>query len=281
MTQDKNELKNNNDKKTINVYLEMDYNTYKNKIKNFIFEHFKLILEIFDENFNDNLVKLYILHKKNLLENYHIEFATLIIDFCNYLNSLNYIDQQEYFIVTLKLFNIFLFSFKIKKNSINSSTSDNNSINFNKVQLIGNKYIKLINIELLTKNIFKCIELISKNNIIIEIFLLFINNKNKYYKKNILLLSEKLSFDLFMYWSSNDLYKIITNNTNITKNKLILSLKKYKNDFINSYERNTNTLKKLYLDQTNSKLILKYRLCKDNLLFAELMKDIKSIDVNL
>jgi len=99
-------------------------------------------------------------------------------------------------------------------------------------------------------------------------FFEFINNKNKYYKKNILLLSEKLSFDLFMYWSSNDLYKIITNNTNITKNKLILSLKKYKNDFINSYERNTNTLKKLYLDQTNSKLILKYRLCKDNLLFG-------------
>ena len=61
-----NDIKANANKKTINVHLDIDYNTYKNKIKKYIFAHINVIYDIFDEEFIDNFVKLYILYKKNL-----------------------------------------------------------------------------------------------------------------------------------------------------------------------------------------------------------------------
>ena len=64
-----NDLKKNSNKKTINIFLDIDYNTYKNRIKKYIFAHVNLMCDIFDEEFNDNFAKLHILRKKNLLEN--------------------------------------------------------------------------------------------------------------------------------------------------------------------------------------------------------------------
>ena len=275
-----NDINNNINTKRITMHLDIDYNTYKNKIKKYIFAHINLIYNMFDEEFIDNFVKLYILYKKDLLEFNNKKYGKLLIDFYSYLESVEYIDQEEYFLIIIKLLNIYIFIQEQKKN-YSQVTSDDESIDFSKVRLIGDKYIKLINLELLNNKILDCINQISKENIIIEMFLLFINNKNKHSKKNIIFIGEKLSFDFFMYWSPNKLYNILINNINISNNMLIYSIKKYKNEFKKSYNYKVNILKEIYLEQINTKLFLKYKLIKNNKLFDELIKDINNVNLEL
>ena len=81
-----------------------------------------------------------------------------------------------------------------------------------------------------------------------------------------------------MYWNSEELYKIIKKHINTYNNRLLTSIKKYKNDFIKSYEYKMSTLKDLYLDQICTKFTLKYKILKDNDLFKELINDIDAID---
>ena len=40
-----NDLKNNSGRKTINIFLDIDYNIYKNRIKKYIFADWTVILE--------------------------------------------------------------------------------------------------------------------------------------------------------------------------------------------------------------------------------------------
>ena len=272
-----NDLKNSSNKKTINIFLDIDYNTYKNRIKKYIFAHVNFMYDIFDENFNDNFAKLYILHKKDLLENKEKIYGNMLIDFYNYLKSIDCIDQEEYFYLIMKLLNIYIF---IQKN-INfkeETLLDNGTFDIKNVRLVGDKYIKLINLKLLDEKISECINKIAIDNIVIELFLLFIGKKNKHTKKNIMFIGEKLSIDYFMYWDSVELYKIIKKHINICNNRLLSSIKKYKNVFYKSYNFKRDALKDLYLDQINTKLILKYKFLKDNNLFNELVNDINAID---
>lgn len=263
-------------KKSINVYLDMDYNVYKKRNKEYILRHFEMIYNIFDDNFNDNLVKLYILLKKKLLDDNYSKYVSMLIDLCNYINSLDYVDQEEYLYVILKLCKINILINKLCKNKM--SDSDNDISNLDKVVLTDNKYLNLIDINKINNNILECNKLISKENVVFEIFLIFINKENKHSYNNIVYISEKMSLDFFMYWSSEEIYKIISDNLNITKNRLLTTIKKYKNDFINIYNNKTKILKNLYTDQINTKYSLKFKLLKKNTLFDEVMTDIKTID---
>jgi hypothetical protein len=275
-----NDLINNTNKKTINVHLDIDYNIYKNKIKKYIFVHISLIYNMFNEEFIDNFVKLYILYKKDLLESKNKKYAKLLIDFYIYLKSVEHIDQKEYFLITIKLLNIFILIQEKLTIDLQAETDDK-SIDLCQVRLVGDKYIKLINLPLLNKKISDCINQIAKENIVIEIFLLFINKKNKNSKKNIIFIGEKLSFDFFMYWNSDELYNIIIKNISISSNRLLMSIKKYKTEFKKSYNYKIHILKDIYIDQINTKLILKYKIIKNNKLFDELIKDINSINLEL
>lgn len=274
----KNDMENNTDKKMVNIHLDIEYNTYKKKIKKYIFEHMETIFNIFSDEFNENLIKLYILFKKNLLEKVYLEYINLLIDLCQYINCLEYIDQEEYFYIILKLFNLKLLIEKLEKQNIKQE-DDDKSVDLNNVQLIGDKYLKLINFNVLNNNINECINIISKKNIIVEAFLIFINGQNKHSKKNIIYISEKLSLDFFMYLSPEEIYKKIINNIGITKNKFLNSMKKYKSEFIKSYDHKTKLLKNLYIDQINIKFILKYKLINKNSFFGELLKDITAINL--
>ena len=55
-------------------------------------------------------------------------------------------------------------------------------------------------------------------------------------------------------------------------------MKKYKKEFIKSYGYKTGILKNLYQDVINTKLVLKYKLLKNNELFNDLIKDLESIN---
>jgi hypothetical protein len=268
-----NDIKNNSNKKTINIFFDIDYNSYKNRIKKYIFAHINFMYDIFYEEFNDNFAKLYILYKKDLLENREKKYVLILIDFYNCLKNVDCIDQEEYFYLIMKLLNIYIFIQKYPKEQVENSVFD-----LKNVKLVGNKYIKLINIKLLNDDITKCVEKIAIENIVMKLFILFLKKKNKHTKKNIVFIGEKLSMDYFMYWDSNELYKIIKTHTNNSKNRLLSSIKKYKNDFYKSYNYKTDELKELYLDQVNTNLILKYKFMKENKLFNELIIDIDAID---
>jgi hypothetical protein len=274
-----NDLKNNSNKKTINIFLDIDYNTYKNRIKKYIFDHITYMYNIFDEEFNDNFAKLYILYKKDLLENKDKMYGSMLIDFYNCLKLVDNVDQEEYFYLIMKLLNIFIF---IEKNidSETKTTTDNENDTFElkSVKLVGTKYIKLINLKVINNNIRECVNKIVKENVVMELFVLFIRKENKRTKENIIFIGEKLSMDYFMYWDSIELYKIIKSHIKNSKNRLFTSIKKYKNDFYKSYNYKTNVLKDLYLDQVNTKLILKYKFLKNNDIFNEFVNDIDSID---
>ena len=139
-----NDLKNSSTKKTINIFLDIDYNTYKDRIKKYIFAHINFMCDIFDEEFNDNFAKLYILHKKDLLEHNEKRYGNTLINFYNYLKLVDRIDQEEYFYLIMKLLNIYIFIQNINIDTKN--ISDNTTFDVKNVKLIGNKYIKLINI---------------------------------------------------------------------------------------------------------------------------------------
>lgn len=277
-----NDLNPNNkgNRKSINIFLDIDYNIYKNKIKPYIFAHINLVYDMFDEEFIDNFVKLYILHRKDLLESDYKTYGNLLIDFYNYLKSIETIDQEEYFILIIKLLNIYIFI--LDKITIDTkSISDDKSIDFGKVKLVGDKYIKLINLSLLNNKITNCIKQIGKENVVVEMFLLFVHKENKKSKKNIMFIGEKLSWDFFTYWKSDELYKIITSNINVTDNRLLHAIRKYKKYFFKSYTYKVNILKNIYFDQINTKIILKHKLVKDNKLFNELVRDISAINLEI
>ena len=274
-----NDLKNNSNRKMINIFLDIDYNTYKNRIKKYIFAHINFMYDIFDEEFNDNFAKMYILQKKDLLENKEKVYGNMLIDFYNCLKLVDCVDQEEYFYLIMKLLNIYIFIQKNMHDDTNC-TSDNVTFELKNVRLVGNKYIKLINIKLLNSKISECINKIATENIVMELFMLFIKKENKHTKQNIIFIGEKLSMDYFMYWDSVELYKIIKKHIKNSKNRLFTSIKKYKNDFYKSYNFKTNALKDLYLDQINTKLILKYKFLKENNIFNEFVNDIDAIDKN-
>jgi hypothetical protein len=272
----KNDIK-KTDKKIVNICLDIDYNTYKNRIKKYIFNHIKYIYDIYTEEYNDSFAKLYILNKKGLLENDDKKYCDMLIDLYNKLKEINCIDQEEYLILILKLLNIYIYI----NNTVDNQKKDDKEIDLKNVKMIGNKYINLIDKTKINNKIHECIEKIRKDNIIMEIFILFIKKENKDTKNNIIFISEKLSIDYFMYWNSKEIYEIIKENINNSKNRLLTSIKKYKNEFINTYNNKTEILRNIYVDVVNSKMTLKYKFIKENELFNELIKDINAIDNNI
>ncbi len=277
-----NDYKNNSNKKTINMFFDIDYDNYKERIKKYIFTHIDLMYNIFDEEFNDNFAKLYILYKKELLENNDKQYTNMLIDFYIYLKEINRIDQEEYFYLIMKLLSIYIYNQKINNETINHKTINHKTnsaeIDLKNVKLVGNKYIKLINLNLINGKINDCVTKIANDNIVMELFVLFIKKENKHTKDNIIFIGEKLSMDYFMYWDSEELYEIIKNHISTYNNRLFASIKKYKNEFIKSYNYKMSTLKELYLDQMSTIYTLKYKFMKENKLFNELITDINAIN---
>ena len=54
---------------SINMFYDIDYNTYKKKLMRDIFIQVDTIFNIFDKHFNDNMIKLFIIFKKDKIKN--------------------------------------------------------------------------------------------------------------------------------------------------------------------------------------------------------------------
>jgi hypothetical protein len=267
-----NDITTNINNNTIKSYFDIDYDEHKKNIVNEIFKQIDIIMQIFNDGFNDNVIKMHILYKKKLLNDYECEIIENLNNIIQYIKNIKYIDQEEYLNIILKLVKIYIIIKKVIKRQ-NNNQNNNNS---------NNKYKKLIDINIIYMNIIGCVDLLSHNNYLIKVMfnILDYNDESSNNKKqNIILLSEILSTDYFMYWNSSEIYKILCKKIKTeSTNKLMHYLKKYKIEFLKNYRIIEINFKELYIDQINFKLIKKFKYNNKFNKFTELCDDLVSVD---
>jgi hypothetical protein len=263
----------------INVFYDIEYNSYKKKLMRDIFIQVDTIFNIFDKGFNDNMIKLFILFKKEKVKNDYMKYLVFsLYDFIIELNNLEHIDQNEFLNLILKFIKIYttllLVNFDIK------------------VGKIDQEVIQYINWEIINNKIVGCINEMKQTNKIIEGFI-DLNNLNYEnqidvddIKKLVSKIAGFLAYDFFMYYSSTEihriLYKKLSLNSDIKSklNKLGIVLIKYKKYFTQEYRKKYNLYKDLY-DEVLKSNISKYKFNISSNDFKELTKELVIINDKL
>lgn len=277
MNEDINNI--NNTTNTIVLFnYDMEYNIYKKKLIKEIFLQLDNIFEIFDEEFNENIVKIYILIMKNKIPEYILNEILVFFELLSDLKDLEFIDQIDFLNIILDLAKINISLVKINDFFLTNFESS---------------MFKLINWKLLKKKFNLIIKIISENNIILNT-ILKINTYNisiiKVHHEEIKLLSKKLanilSFDFFMYFSSSKILKFLyrklfinKKNINDQNNNIAILLIKYQKYFIEQYKLKYELFCEIYYDIKISN-ISKYKYVIKNKFFYELLLDITSVDNN-
>ena len=273
-----------------NIYIKYTYDTnylnYKKKIFLEINYNYNLIIKTFDDNICDILINIYILKKKNKIDDKYFNIIRFIFDFIKKLNEINFIDSENFFIIIIDLYKINIFCIWL-------------NVFFEK-----NIFAELVDYKLFINNIKNLFTNISKKILIFKIFdeLVVINDENLI-KEKIIYLAHKISFDLFMFYNSNEIFDIImsgfsyfndilfidgnNNNNNInfikknnadiiTKNKILSNLfDKYKNLFINEY--NSNALNCIEIYSNDIELYIKFKISKSDTI-DKFIKNLMYID---
>lgn len=274
------------------INIEIIYNTsyiiYKKKIFSLaIKNNFDLITNLFDENICDILINIYILKKKNKISDKQFIIFKIIFEFAEKLNNINFIDQENFILILVDLYKL------------------NNICIF--IENFFDKYLfkELIDYKIFIDKINYIFLEIKKDNFLFTIFDEIYENyklnnydiSNTNIKNLILKLAKKLSFDLFMFYDSEDVFNILISSFNIfdllnfelnptdinnlhseliNKNKNILNiLKSNKKTFLKEYSINSNKYFDIY--SNDIELYIKFKINK-NLLVEELIKNIIYID---
>ncbi len=264
---------------SVNMFYDIEYNTYKKKLMRDIFIQVDTIFNIFDKNFNDNMIKLFILFKKDKLKNENTKyFIFSLYDFVTELNNLEHIDQNEFLNLILKLVKIYKVILLI-----------NIDIKDGKIE---NEIIQYINWEILNNKLINCIDEMKKTNKIMEGLI----ELNKYspendkhhgtIKEHIIKLAVLLAYDFFMYYTSTEIHKIlykkVSFNSDATSilNKLGTTIIKYKKYFTQEYRKKYNLYKDIY-DEILKSNISKYKFNISNEEFKELIRELVAINNEL
>jgi hypothetical protein len=238
----------------IEFIYDINYLNYKKKIfqKN-ISEDIILLNNLFDENICDVLINIYILKKKNKISVEQFKIFEIIFDFIINLNQINYIDHQNFFLLLIDFYKIFILSKQI-------------NIFFD--QFI---YKELVNYKLLINKINDLYYKLNEKILIFKIFIEFenINNIN-IIKQKIIYLANKLSFDLFMYYNSQEIYNIIINcfvylnKITINNQNLLNIFLSNKDIFIKEYDKNIQNHLEIY--SHDFELYIKFKINKNNII---------------
>jgi hypothetical protein len=262
----------------INTNYEMEYGNYKKRLVKEIFSQLDEIFKIFDEELNENIVKVYILILKNKIPDIILNELLVFYEFLSDLKNLEYIDQFEFIGIIIDLL-------KIKK----SLEKISEFLRTKQNQNLG--VFSLINWNIITDKFDKIINVIGNNNIILKTFLLIDSydiNLIKIHHEDIKLLVRKLAdslaFDFFMYYSSSKIFKYLYNkmfvdlkNISSQSNNCVVLIIKYKKYFIEQYKIKHELFSEIYYDIKISNLS-KYKYIKKNKYFDELFLDIKLVD---
>jgi hypothetical protein len=264
---------------SVNVFYDIEYNSYKKKLMRDIFIQVDTIFNIFDKNFNDNMIKLFIIFKKNKIKNDNAKYLVLsLYDFIVELNNLEHIDQNEFLNLILKLIKIYII--------LQTTNSDI------KKGIIDDEIIQFINWEIINNKIITCINDMKKNNKIISIMIELSNqdfdeqNDNENIKNTIKNVAGLLAYDFFMYYTSTEihktLYKKVSVNSDVSSklNKLGIIIIKYKKYFIKEYREKYHLYVELY-DEVIKSNISKYKVEEKNSVFEDLVTELIAINSKL
>lgn len=261
---------------TVNVFYDIEYNNYKKKLMREIFIQVDTLFNIFENDFNENMIKLFILLKKDKLKNDNMKYLVYsLYDFIVELNNLEHIDQNEFLNLILKLIKVYLILM-----IVNLDIKEGN---------IDTEILQHINLEIINNKIVLCIEEMRKTNKIID-GLIKLNkydiedtkDQNKI-RDSVITLGGLLAYDFFMYYSSTEihriLYKKISHNSDTANqlNKLGILIIKYKRHFIKEYREKH----RLYVDLYNEVIkgdISKYKVNISNGNFIKLIKELVTIN---
>lgn len=290
---------NNNDNSSLydnlNIYIEqkniyikniyyINYLTYKKKIFLSILNNYNLILNLFDDIVCEILINIYILKKKNKISDKHFGIFKFIFDYVNKLDEINFIDQENFFVVIVDFYKINILSIWIK------------------LFFSNHIFRELIDYVLLINKINELYSILEKNTIYGLFNDLNVNiSDENYIKKKIIHLAQKLSFDLFMFYNSEKIFNKITecfvffntiisidDNYNLSKlvnedlqiiikknNSLYEVFEKNKDLFIEEYNKNKIKCDEIY--SNDIELFVKFKINKSSII-NKFIKNIIYID---
>lgn len=221
------EIKYNN---LINSSYYIEYNLYQKKLMNKIFSQLDIIFNLFNEEFNDNLIKLYIMMKKNKFKEKISKKLSLIFKLISFLKKLKYIDQLEFIYVIFYLIKLYILI----------------------PQINLDEYSNFVNFNLIKNNIISVISIILKENYLFQnlLKLNFEVERKKNIKKILYSISENIINDFFMYFTSDEIFILLNKNLNI-KN-ISNHLSKYKKYILNKYQEKFIKYNDIYSEIDNN-----------------------------
>lgn len=262
----------------IRLIYNISYLTYKKKmfISN-MNDDFNLIVSLFDENICDILINICILKKKNKIFEKQFVVFKLIFDYIEKINNTKYIDPENFLLLLIDFYKL------------------------NNICDIINRFFKnfifkdLINYKTLTDSITLIYDKLSKKIFLFRIFNELNNIEDpNIIKEKIICLAKKISFDLFMFYSSYDIFDIIFNclksindyhidikyvndsHSIINKNKNLLNIFEInKIFFIKEYNKSALKYNNIY--SNDIELYIKFKINKSNIL-DDFIKNIKYIE---
>jgi hypothetical protein len=266
-----------------NIYIkfiyDVSYLNYKKKIFLEINDNYNLIINLFNNDICDILINIYILRKKNKIDNTQFDIIKQIFDYIKKLNEIIFIDSENFFISLIDFYKINILS--VWTNAF-----------FQK-----NIFGELIKYKVLVAQINNLFLNISKKILLFKIFdeLVEMNynkgeNYNDLIKQKITYLAEKMAFDLFMFYNSGEIFSMImgcltyfddiilrdndldnlkflkTYHTDIIEKNKILSeiFKKNKTIFTDEYDKSSTKYIEIYSNDVE--LYVKFKIAKSEII---------------
>jgi len=264
-----------------NIHIEYIYNiSYLNYKKNIftssINEDYKLILSLFDENICDILTNIFILKKKNKITEKQFVAFKLIFDYAVKISNIVFIDTENFLPLLIDFY-------KLKNSCVI-------------INIFFEDYIfkDLIDYKMLVDKILLIYKKLSDRILLFKICdELNKTNSSIIIKNKIVYLAKKISFDLFMFCSSQNIYDIIlsgflyienlyinieTKNDEIKNNEIqnnkIQIIKENKNllnvfemhkiYFIKEYDKNAKKYFNIYINDIE--LYIKFKINKTDII---------------
>lgn len=294
-----NEIDNNHDNLTydyLNVYDEQNninieyiydisYLNYKKNIfTSNINEDYKLIIGLFDENICDILTNIYILKKKKKITEKQFIMFKLIFDYAVKISNTVHMDMENFLPLLIDFY-------KLK-----------NSCVIINVFFEDYMFKDLVDYKMLTNKISLIYKKLSDRILIFKIYdELNKTNNSTIIKNKIIYLAKKISFDLFMFCSSQNIFDIIlsgflyienlyldikTKNNEIKNNEiqiikenrnLLNIFETHKTYFIKEYDKNAKKYFDIYFNDVE--LYIKFKINKTDIIdkFISNIKYVESI----
>jgi hypothetical protein len=246
----------------INLSYDIEYYNHRIFVIEQISKQCDMIYNIFDDLLIENLVKLYILSKKNKLDEQCNLYINIIFDFINKLKNINKLSNILFLDIILLLIKIILILPYL-------------------IELLNNTiYKELLNLKIIKIKFIFLLDELCKNNLLIF-------NLNKLskkidddieIKKIIECIIKILVCDYFMYYNSSDILKLINDKLKMINNNFLLNnILKYKKKIVNEYNELYIKYTDLYTD-INIIDNKDYKYDIKNNIFLEMIKDIKIIN---